>query len=179
MNDNYLFTSARLGFRTWKDADLGVLRAMNSDEAVMRYFPNTNNEEQDRNLLSKLQDRYTKHGYTYYAVEALENQDCIGFIGISYQTFDSPFTPCIDIGWRLLQRHWGKGYATEGAKRVLLFATLELGLTEIYAFAPAINTPSINVMKKIGMSYHDTFEFSLLNESPELKDCVVYKITLN
>lgn len=175
----YFFKSDRLGFRTWQDDDLHHLRAMNSDPDVMRYFPSILTEAENMALLDKLEQRYIHDGYTYYAVEELGTREFIGFIGIAYQTFDSPYTPCVDIGWRLLKKHWGKGFATEGAKRVLDYANTELRIKEIRAFAPAINLPSISVMKKIGMSYLGVFNHSLLSGYPDIESCVVYNIILD
>ena len=88
-------------------------------------------------------------GFCYFAVDTLNNRDFIGFIGISEQTFQSDFTPCIDIGWRLSQDQWGKGYATEGAKRCLDYAFNDLKLKNIKAICPSINDKSERVMSKL------------------------------
>lgn len=49
--------------------------------------------------------------------------------------------------------HWGKGYATEGAERVLSFGFEELGAKKIWAAAGIWNQGSIHVLKKLGMKY--------------------------
>ena len=88
----------------------------------------------------------------------------IGFVGLCDQAYESPFTPCTDIGWRLAPEFWGKGYATEGAKRCLEYAFNDLRLDEIKSTAPKVNVPSIRVMEKanmqaVGMTdkYHGAF----------------------
>lgn len=111
-----------------------------------------------------------------FAVDKLSDYKLIGFIGISEQTFESDFTPCIDIGWRLSQTEWGKGYATEGAKRCLEFAFNTIGLNTIKSFCPVINDKSERVMEKLGMIKKSTFNHPLLKDYKALEKCVLYEI---
>jgi RimJ/RimL family protein N-acetyltransferase len=43
----------------------------------------------------------------------------IGFVGLSVPRRALPFSPCVEIGWRLARPSWGQGYATEGARAAL------------------------------------------------------------
>lgn len=175
----YLFTSPRLGFRRWKDSDLDWYAEMNADSQVMQHFPKVMTREESAASIQKLQSRYTQYGHTYYVAELLETKDPIGFIGLGYQDFESEVTPLADIGWRLLPRYWGQGYATEGAKACLRFAFApeHLDLDDIYAIAPESNLPSIAVMQRIGMQYQQTFDHPLLVDYPRLQSCVLYHIS--
>jgi RimJ/RimL family protein N-acetyltransferase len=83
-----------------------------------------------------------------FRVDKLENNEFIGFIGLSEKSFEAEFTPCIDIGWRLSSEEWNKGYATEGAKRCLEYANEVLKLEKIVSIAPKINVKSERVMEK-------------------------------
>ncbi len=172
----YIFTSQRLGFRNWIDSDLAKLVTINSDAEVMKYFPSTQTEEQTLQFITRMQNQLDTKDYCYFAVDRLENNEFIGFIGLSDQTYEANFTPCIDIGWRIATKHWGKGYATEGAKRVLTYAFEEFKIDKILSIAPAINTASENVMKKIEMQKVKNFEHSLLKDNEQLKECVLYEI---
>jgi RimJ/RimL family protein N-acetyltransferase len=58
----------------------------------------------------------------------------------------------IEIGWHLHPDSWGRGYATEAAKAVLEHG-FGLGLEEISAIAKPDNSPSIAVMRRIGMRH--------------------------
>ena len=73
-----------------------------------------------------------------------------GFVGLSVPRFAAPFTPCVEIGWRLAARHQGRGYATEGARAALAFGFEQLGLDEIVSFTVPANTRSRRVMEKLG-----------------------------
>ena len=173
---NYLFTSQRLGFRNWEGADLPKMALINADSEVMRYFKSTQTQDQTMQFIARMQRQFEIRGFCYFAVDTLESNEFIGFIGISEQTYEADFTPCIDIGWRIGKKHWGKGYATEGAKKVLKYAFDELSVDRLLSTAPIVNTASENVMLKIGMQKVKTFEHPLLQDNERLKECVLYEI---
>ena len=94
----------------------------------------------------------------------------IGFIGLSEQTFEASFTPCVDIGWRLSKKEWNKGYATEGAKKCLDYAFNHLNIEKVNAMKrPKINLKSVQVMKKAGMQKISDFVHPLLIHDERLK----------
>lgn len=177
MTTDYLFKSERLGFRNWTTADIDTMTSINQNEEVMRFFPSTNTREQTAGFVRRMQEQYKEVGFCYFAVDRLDTQEMIGFIGLSRQTYEAKFTPCIDIGWRLAQHTWGLGFATEGAKACLQYAK-KIGLKHIKSVAPAINKPSIHVMQKIGMTEEYTFQHSLLADYPNIQKCVLYYIDL-
>lgn len=169
-----LFTSERLAFRLWNEADLIHLNRLNSDARVMKYFPGTMTPEQNQEFLQRMQTLYNEKGHCFFALELKDTSTFIGFTGIGYQTFPAPFTPLPDIGWRLLPDYWNEGYAHEAALRCLDFARYDLGFNEIHAMAPAINTPSVSLMKKLGMTLKQEFLHPHLLNSPTLAPCVLY-----
>lgn len=174
----YLFESDRLGFRNWKDSDIDAMTKISADPNVMRFFPKTATYEETKTFIEKMKDLFYENGYCYFAVETKSNKELIGFIGMMDQTYESEFTPATDIGWRLKQSSWGKGYATEGAMRCLKYAKENLTIQQLIATAPQVNTPSIAVMKKIGMIYHQNFIHPKLLNHENIKECVCYKIDL-
>ena len=82
----------------------------------------------------------------------------------------------MDIGWRIAKEHWGKGLATEGAKRCLQYGLEELELDMIYSVAPVVNQRSIRVMEKIGMHKAGEFMHPYLENDQRLQRCVYYKL---
>lgn len=120
---------------------------------------------------------YTDYGYTYYAVDVLGTGEFIGFIGLAYQDFESPYTPATDIGWRLKKSAWGKGYATEGAERCLKYGFESLNLDKIISICPLANQASVRVMEKIGMIREGAFIHPKLKGISRLEQCVCYQLT--
>lgn len=171
---DYLFQSARLGFRNWTESDIGPMAAISGDQEVMKYFPAVATYEQTAAFIRRMQDEFAEKGYCYFAVDELSTGLFIGFIGLTWKTFEADFTPCVDIGWRLTPAVWGKGYATEGAIRCLDYAFDTLKLDKVYSMAPKINSTSQRVMQKAGMVQVGEFEHSMLKDYPDLKQCVLY-----
>ncbi|MDQ3110310.1 MAG: GNAT family N-acetyltransferase [Bacteroidota bacterium] len=176
-HDRYIFTSERLGFRNWNGTDVVKMTEINADAEVMQFFPRILSPEETATFIERMKNQFAEKGFCYFAVDKLENEELIGCIGISEQTYESDFTPCIDIGWRLAKKEWNKGYATEGAKRCLRFAFEEMNLPVIKSVAPALNKRSEQVMKKIGMKKLKNFYHPLLEGNERLRECVLYEIT--
>lgn len=176
MNDRYLFISDRLGFRNWTEEDLPNFEKLNSDQEVMKNFPNTLSPKESLDFLSRLQVHFKEYGYTYFATEILATGELIGFIGLANQTYPSSFTPATDIGWRLVKDSWGNGYATEGAKRCLEFAFANLKLNRIISTCTIQNLGSEKVMQKIGMERKGEFNHPKLQEHPDYERCILYEI---
>jgi RimJ/RimL family protein N-acetyltransferase len=176
MTKEYVFKSERLGFRNWVDSDLPLMIAISGDADVMKNFPATATPQQTKAFIERMQAMFVEKGYCYFAVDCLENNSLIGFIGLCDQDYEVEFSPCIDIGWRLAKQYWGKGFATEGAKRCLAYAFKELGLENIKSTAPLVNLNSIKVMEKIGMTKQLEFKHPKLLKVEHLVDCVCYEI---
>mgnify|MGYP001251749261 CR=1 FL=1 len=178
MPTTYLFQSKRLGFRIWKPEDLLPFSKMNQDQEVMRHFPKTLTESESQDFIDRMDEMYSRLGFCYFAVDEIESGQFIGFIGLAEKNFAEHDGLFVDIGWRLASEFWNKGYATEGAKKVLAYAKNVLQLQEIIAIAPQTNQNSINVMEKIGMMYIRNFKFDVLKDYPTLVNGVWYSIQL-
>jgi ribosomal-protein-alanine N-acetyltransferase len=113
-------------------------------------------------------------------VERLDTHEFIGFVGLAAPRFDTAFTPCVEIGWRLAHRHWGSGFAPEGAAAALDWGFSQLALPgdEIVSFTSATNLNSQRVMQKLGMHRDpaDDFDHPLVADGP-LRRHVLYRIT--
>ncbi|MBE1446725.1 GNAT family N-acetyltransferase [Paenibacillus sp. OAS669] len=169
----YIETS-RLLLRDWEETDLEPFRQLNADERVMRYFPKTMSADETDAFYTSILSEFEECGFGLYAVELKETKAFVGFIGFRRAAFAADFTPCIEIGWRLKQEAWGKGYATEGAKACLQYGFQELGFDEVYSFTAEVNTPSKNVMTKIGMNFIKFFDHPRVAKDHPLEKHVLY-----
>ena len=149
---------------------------MNADPEVRAFFPSTLTKEQSDASIKRFESCFDRDGYCFYAVDKLVDQEFIGFIGFSKITMDVPFSPGVEIGWRLKKSEWGRGYATEGALRCLKYGFEELDFKAIYSFTTLTNKASEKVMQKIGMSQIGTFEHPKLAQDDPLRPHVLYLI---
>jgi RimJ/RimL family protein N-acetyltransferase len=179
LKKEYLFKSERLGFRNWTKNDLTEFAKINADLEVMEHFPKPLTEKETAEFIDRLKTHYLKNGYNYFATETLHSGELIGFIGLAFQDYKTDFTPATDIGWRLKKSAWGKGFATEGAKKCLEFGFNKLNLDKIISICTEKNSKSEHVMRKIGMEKIGEFNHPKLKEYPEYEKCICYVINKN
>lgn len=178
MNEKeFVIKTSRLGLRKWIEKDNPVFIQMNLDLQVMRYFPRILTPKQTLNFVKRINEHFEKHDYGLWAVEELDSNRFIGFIGLWEIPFEEDFTPGIEIGWRLAVEFWNKGYATEGARAVLDYAFTKLKLDKIYSFTSKINKVSIRVMEKIGLYPAGEFNHPNLDPLNQLSRHVLFSST--
>ena len=73
------------------------------------------------------------HGWGLWAVEVAETREFIGFTGLSVPRFEAPFTPCVEVGWRLATLRLGPGLRDRGGPGVGRPRLRPMGLDEIVA----------------------------------------------
>lgn len=168
----------RLILRQWKKGDLEPFANMNADPRVREYFPGLQTREESDHSVSLVSNHIEKCGWGFWAASLVETGEFIGFIGLEDVHFQADFVPAVEIGWRLAFKHWGKGYATEGALACLRYGFETLKLDEIVSFTAVENTRSRRVMEKIGMHHDskDDFDHPKLPEGHPLRRHVLYRL---
>jgi RimJ/RimL family protein N-acetyltransferase len=118
------------------------------------------------------------HGFGLCAVKLRRDGSFIGFIGLNVPSFDAPFTPCVEIGWRLAADCWGQGLATEGAHAIVRYGFETLGLEELVSFTVPANARSRRVIEKLGMTHDpdDDFDHPRLPAGHPLRRHVLYRL---
>lgn len=170
-------TTQRLSLRQWRESDRESYAALNADPAVMRFFAGTQSREASDHSIDVWRAELNERGWSNWAVEALESGVFVGFIGLSVPKRTLPFTPCVEVGYRLAKEHWGKGYATEGGKAALDVAFTRLALDEVVSFTALLNLPSRAVMERIGMTNtNEDFDHPALPEGSALRRHCLYRI---
>jgi RimJ/RimL family protein N-acetyltransferase len=112
----------RLLLRTWQPADLRAFAALNGDRQVMEHFPSVMSRSQSDAMARRMQAHFVQFGFGYWVLERHEQPGLLGVLGLQQVAFAAPFTPAVEIGWRIQQAHWRRGYALEAARAVLACA---------------------------------------------------------
>jgi RimJ/RimL family protein N-acetyltransferase len=152
----------RLRLRAWLPQDREPFARMNADPAVMEYFPALLSAEETDRLIERITEGFHSRGFGLWALEVpglTGLASFAGFVGLSVPRFEAPFTPCVEIGWRLSRAHWGKGYATEAARAALRFGFESCRLAEIVSITAPANLRSRRVMEKLGMTRDPAEDF--------------------
>jgi RimJ/RimL family protein N-acetyltransferase len=168
----------RLRLRRWRPEDRAPFAALNADPEVMRHFPAVMSRAESDALVDRIEAHFAEHGYGLWAVEVLETEEFIGFTGLSRVSFETPFTPAVEIGWPLARPAWGHGYATEAARAALTFGFDHADLAEIVSFTSLTNQRSQAVMQRLGMirRAEEDFDHPRLDAGHPLRHHVLYRM---
>jgi ribosomal-protein-alanine N-acetyltransferase len=175
-----VLTTERLVLRLWQPDDLAPFAAMNADPRVMEHFPAVLTHDESDALVARIERQLAQFGWGLWAAERRDTGEFIGFIGLSPVPDDLLLAPGTEVGWRLAREHWGRGFATEGARASVHHGFDNVGLDEIFSFTAAANLRSQRVMQKLGMSRDAANDF----EHPRYPNWsgrhhVVYRLSRN
>ncbi|MEC4724045.1 GNAT family N-acetyltransferase [Shewanella sp. D64] len=159
--------SARLSYEFMSSKDAELFYELDQDTEVMRYINGgrmTPFESIHSTFIPRL-EKYSNQakgwGLWKVSLTMLDKAVQVPFLGwilvrpMDFFT-DTPQWDNLEIGWRFKQIAWGKGYATEAAQAVIAVVTQEPHLNVISAIALEENLGSINIMKKLGMTFLKT-----------------------
>ena len=163
--------TARLLLRRWREADRAPFAALNADPLVMEHFPAVLTRADSDALVERIEAHFDEHGYGLWAVEA--DGAFVGFTGLAWQVYEAPFTPALEVGWRLARSAWGRGWATEAAT-----AALAVGLehvSSVVSTTALTNERSQRVMQRLGMRRELEFDHPRVPEGSPLRPHVLYR----
>ena len=140
--------SERLRLRQFRQEDLEAYAVICADPEVMRYLgegkPLARWEAWRQ--MAMILGHWQLRGFGLWAVEERATGALIGRIGF----FEPDGWPGFELGWMLRRESWGKGYATEGARRALAHAFTTMGRTHLISLIRSDNAPSIRVAERLG-----------------------------
>jgi len=163
--------------RQWREEDRGPFAELNADAEVMEHFPKTLTRAESDAFADRIVAGIADRGWGLWAVEITAKDVFAGFVGLNPVAFEAPFTPAVEIGWRIARSYWGQGIATEAASAVLGYAFGTLGLDEVVSFTSTGNLRSQRVMEKLGMRHDatDDFDHPGLSRGHHLSRHVLYR----
>jgi len=169
----------RLRLRGWRAGDREPFAALNADPVAMEHFPSTMTRAESDGFADRIDATLRERGWGLWAVEVAGGAPFIGFVGLHEARFEAPFTPAVEVGWRLLPAHWGHGYATEAARAALEVGFGEVGLAEIVSFTIPANRRSRAVMERLGMRRDpaDDFDHPDIPAGHPMRRHVLYRLT--
>lgn len=167
----------RLLLRQWCDKDFAGFAELNADPDVMEFYPDLLSRQESNAAAEKFKFLIAQNGWGFWAVELRHDQSFIGLVGLHKPIYELPFSPCVEIGWRLASAFWGRGYATEAGRACLDFAFAQLDLSEVFGFTSVSNMKSRAVMERLNMAnIGANFDHPIIPDDSPLREHVVYKI---
>lgn len=167
MKQSYLFKIDNLGFRPVCEDDLEYLISIDSDPEVRSFFPSgAQSIEEIKKKIQRYINEYSEKGYGNFLVFDLHSGSFIGRAG-----FGDLENGEIEVGYLLLKKYWGKGYATRILKALLSWAKDNIHKDKIIAFTPINHSASERVMQKAGMVFSR-------KDKMKGEECVIYEYKL-
>lgn len=150
MQHHFIIETERLRLREMNESDAEFVFELNLNPLVTQYTGDDpfSSIEGSASFLRSY-DAYKKTGMGRWGVELKKSNELIGWSGLKFHFKDDTY----DLGFRFLQAHWGKGYATESGLACLKYGFEKLELPRIYAEARVENTRSLNVIQKLGFKF--------------------------
>lgn len=148
-----VFETERLRAREWTLDDVEAAFAIYRDYEVVRYLGSAPQPVTDRAEMRRRVERWIgvneSLAETGYGMWALETHDGT-LVGMSVLK-PLPGADEVEVGWHLGTAHWGRGYATEGARAAIERGFTACGLDVVHAVIDADNTASVAVARRLGM----------------------------
>ena len=169
----------RLILRRWRDGDRVPFAKLNRDAQVMEHMPARLTRAQSDEMIELIEARFDQHGYGLWAVEVRATGALAGFTGLQDVPFQAPFTPAIEVGWRLARTVWGRGYATEAARAALAYGFGALRLPEVVAMIVPANRRSRAVAQRLDMTQDPAgaFEHPRFAPGHRLRRHLLYRLS--
>jgi RimJ/RimL family protein N-acetyltransferase len=171
----WVLQGERVQLREWQAADLPALAAMNADPAVMRHFEAPMSAADSEAMAERLCAHHARLGFGWWVLEVpgLRFAGLVGLLDVGFELAAAP-PPQVQIGWRLPQAAWGRGWATEAAQLCLDHARHALGLPRVLSFTTLGNLRSMAVMQRLGMVEIDRFEHPRVTPGHPVRPHVLY-----
>lgn len=150
----------RLLLRELLPTDDAGMFELDSNPEVHIYLGNkpVKSIEESREAIANIRQQYLENGVGRWAVILKETGEFIGWSGLKLEKNVNGHEIFYDLGYRFIQKHWGKGYAFETAKAFVDFGFNEMKLPVINAYADFDNLNSRKVLEKVGMKFVNSFE---------------------
>lgn len=135
--------------------DAPAMFEMDADPEVHTYLGKSPIQNMDQTVrqIQYIRQQYIDYGIGRWAIVDKRSGEFVGWGGLKFRPDD--VNGCInfyEVGYRLLRRFWGQGFATESTKATLKYASEEMKLNTVYAMANVENSASKNVLLKSGFT---------------------------
>lgn len=152
----------RLILREIIPSDEEGLFKLDSDPEVHRYLGGKpiNTLKEARIIIDFIRSQYSEYGIGRWAVVEKHSDTFIGWAGFKWITENvNNHIHYYDLGFRLIRKYWGKGYATEAAAGSLNYGFNQLDSDQIFAITHVNNRASGKVLEKVGFYSTETFVY--------------------
>nr|WP_103999569.1 GNAT family N-acetyltransferase [Flavobacterium urumqiense] len=157
---NLILVTNRLILREMKLSDAEALFEMESNPKVHHYLWNKplRNTSEVHSYIEFVRAQYIQNNIGRFVVILKETNELIGWAGLKYNTeMINNKVDFYDIGYRLSEKFWGKGYASEASFAWLDYGFNVMKIKLLEAAAHADNIASNRILQKIGLKMTEQY----------------------
>lgn len=166
----------RLILREWRDEDWEPFWRNTNTPAVMRWLGGVCDEKSRQAAQSRLLSYQRTLGHTFWVIERKQDGEIFGFCGLKRSNQEGGPIGMMEVGWRLREDAWGKGYAKEAAAAALELAFERFDADEVIALTVDGNEGSWGLMKRLGMHRREDLDFASAVFDAENPIIIAYSI---
>jgi RimJ/RimL family protein N-acetyltransferase len=167
----------RLLLRSWREADRDPFFDLCQSPTVMACLGGPSTTEQVDAAIGRIRACEAANGFCFWAMERRADGAFLGFCGLKIANEPNiSVTGEVEIGWRLREQDWGKGYAREAALATMRWAWANTRAPRVVAMTVAANRRSWGLMERIGMTRRPRLDFDhpLFPDYHPLRRHIVY-----
>jgi len=157
-----MIETARLRLRPWTVADRPAFDAAFNTEPMMRHLGGIRSPEKMDAMFERRLSDQARFGHSYWAAQLRDTGELVGSVGIRIASDYGPEAPVAgmpEIGWRIAEPHWGRGYAREAAEASIAWGWANLDAPAIGAWTTQPNRQSWGLMERLGMTRRADLDF--------------------
>ena len=173
---DFHYETDRLILRDWREEDWPRFWEGTNTEPVMRWLGGVCDDDKRIAAQERLLSYERDHGHTFWCVERKDDSAILGFCGLKRSNQDGGPIGMMEVGWRLREDAWGRGYAREAAIASLDLAFTRFDADEVIALTVQKNTPSWGLMLRLGMERREDLDFANSDFDSESGTIIVYSI---
>jgi len=150
----------RLSLRSWRAQDRGPFVQLCQSPTVMAFLGGPVRADQADAAIARARACEDRNGFCFWVMERKADGAFLGFCG--FKVTDVSGTPLvgeIEIGWRLREDKWGRGYAREAALATLRWGWANLDARRVIAMTVPANRRSWGLMERVGMTHRPELDF--------------------
>ena len=166
----------RLILRDWREEDWPCFWEGTNTPGVMRWLGGVCDAAKRDAAQQRLLSYEREHGHTFWCVERRSDGAILGFCGLKRSNQSGGPLGMMEVGWRLREDAWGRGYAKEAATASLDLAFDRFDAEEVIAMTVQRNTASWGLMKRLGMRRRDDLDFDNAEFDKEDPVIIVYSV---
>ena len=159
---NLTLETPRLLLRPFELSDAEDMFEMDKNPEVHKYLWQTPTKSKDETvkIISYIQKQYAENNIGRFATILKETGEFIGWTGIKYinDHVENGNTNFYDYGYRLSEKFWNKGFATEASVAWLKYGFDEMNIEKMNAYTHAENGASNHVLQKVGFQFMENYQ---------------------